>query len=275
MPQTVDTIDIDSRTTTAEAAHVACIKALAPVAARHRQRRELAAAPPDTTPPAMPEEVRAKRLAVIASLHDKAVRHRDRAVKEQDETAPHLNFFAELGIARRELQHSNLLRLLLDPRGTHGQGNLFLRAFLDRLAQDRPVLRDLSDAHDHAWRVRREVFCGAGLGQVDLVLNNPTLGLWIALENKIDWGDRDAQLARYWEWMQAQGKPEDHRVLCYLTVEGRAPSAASLGDLPRRRVLTLSHRHDIAPLLRKTRDHVAAPEVRMIVDHYHDLVRSL
>lgn len=222
-----------------------------------------------------PEEVRARRLAVIGDLYGRAVRHRDRAVTEQDTTAPHLNLFAELGIARRELQHSNVLRLLLDPRGTHGQGNLFLRAFLDRLAQDRPALRDLSAAHDHAWRVRREVFCGVGRGFADLVLNNPKLGLWIVVENKIDADDQDAQLARYWQWLQTQGKPTDDRILCYLTIDGRAPSAGALEDLPGRRVLRLSHKCDIAPLLRRIRDRVAAPEVRMIVDHYHEIVRSL
>ena len=46
------------------------------------------------------------------------------------------NLFDVLGIWHRELQHSWVIAWLLDPRGSHGLGGYFLRAFLSLAAKE-------------------------------------------------------------------------------------------------------------------------------------------
>ena len=41
------------------------------------------------------------------------------------------HLFSFLGIGADEVSHSGFLAWLFDPLGSHGQGSLFLRAFLD------------------------------------------------------------------------------------------------------------------------------------------------
>ena len=56
-----------------------------------------------------------------------------------EERVGRFNLFDALGIARRELSHSNFLAWLLDPAESHGQGPLFLRAVLMDLLRQTPV----------------------------------------------------------------------------------------------------------------------------------------
>ena len=60
-------------------------------------------------------------------FHDLDSRFKD-AVKLDESTATRFNVFRY--IASDELKLSSLMRDLFDPRGPHGQGELFLRCFL-------------------------------------------------------------------------------------------------------------------------------------------------
>jgi hypothetical protein len=52
-----------------------------------------------------------------------------------EERIGRFNIFDALGIARREIQHSNFLAWLLDPSESHGQGDLFLKPLLMDIAR--------------------------------------------------------------------------------------------------------------------------------------------
>lgn len=59
-----------------------------------------------------------------------------RRLEEARATAPQYNVFRLLGLKRAEIGlHSPFLADLLNPHGTHGQGSLFLRHFLDTLSK--------------------------------------------------------------------------------------------------------------------------------------------
>jgi len=50
------------------------------------------------------------------------------------------NIFDVLKVSHAELRHSNMLAWLLDPAGSHGLGDAFVRRFLSRLLRDKPEI---------------------------------------------------------------------------------------------------------------------------------------
>jgi hypothetical protein len=84
-----------------------------------------------------------------------------------------------------ETMHSQLLKLLLDPNGDHGQGNLFLSLFLEKIG--------IKEPYEGTWKVTVEE------GKIDLLLKrNDPLSI-VVIENKSNWArDQPNQLYRYW-----------------------------------------------------------------------------
>ena len=129
----------------------------------------------------------------------------ERFVAENDELLSleeqigRFNIFDALGIARVEIRHSNFLAWLLTPSESHGQGDLFLKAFLmDVLRKARqkgaepPISAvELDGADLRGVEVRRE------WRNIDLLIRCDKPRFVIAIENKIDSGEHGNQLERY------------------------------------------------------------------------------
>lgn len=64
------------------------------------------------------------RIGELLRCHDEAVRARQEL---HASTSPMLNCWAILGLEQSEVQHSRVLAWLLDRRGSHAQGSLFLQ----------------------------------------------------------------------------------------------------------------------------------------------------
>lgn len=138
-------------------------------------------------------------------------------------TAERHNVFEALGLARKEIYHSRFIGYLLDPQGHHDQGERFLRPFLACLGLNSGVADDLSAA-----RISVELDT-AGHGRIDLVIALGD-GTTIAIENKVQAGEQDRQLERYWHWLRSLGKPQDKLMLVFLTPDGRESLSAAQGD---------------------------------------------
>src|SRR5207244_839864 len=85
-----------------------------------------------------------------------------------------------------ETMHSQILGDLLDPDGTHGQGDVFLVPFLEELG--------IPESDVGLWHVTVET------GRVDILIwrNHPEKSA-IIIENKSnDAGDQPNQIYRYW-----------------------------------------------------------------------------
>lgn len=90
-------------------------------------------------------------------------------------------FFFNIG----ETMHSFLLSHLLDPEGSHGQGNLFLKLFLNKY--------DIDFDDSDQWTVTAET------GRIDILLKRKHPKAVIIIENKSNYAvDQDCQLYRYW-----------------------------------------------------------------------------
>jgi PD-(D/E)XK nuclease superfamily len=147
--------------------------------------------------------------------------------------------------------HSALLCDLLDPRGTHGQGGGFLKAFLALIDDHLPrsASRMPWPPADGWWSAVPEF--PAAQGRLDILLANrgPSGPATIVIENKWDHDLTDRQLERYAEYLIAQ-KPlggGHRRCLVYLTRGGEDPGVALPIDLVR-----LSYSVDISRLLQAT-----------------------
>jgi hypothetical protein len=151
--------------------------------------------------------------------------------------------------------HSALLCDLLDPRGTHGQGGAFLKAFLATVDANLPVsaFRAPWPPPDGWWSVVPEF--AAAQGRLDILLTNrgPSGPATIVIENKWEHGLTDRQLERYAEYLVAQRSlGEDHRsCLVYLTRSGEDPGISLPIDFVR-----LSYSRDISRLLQGTIEHL-------------------
>jgi hypothetical protein len=202
-----------------------------------------------------------------ATLQDLQVRRQ--TVERQH--APRFNLFRLLGVTTKEVKtHSALLADLLDPRGMHGQGILFLAAFLRYCQQKFPLFPIPQGSLDSAlWTVTSEKT--TSYGKPDLVVAAPECQVLLVIENKIGAGEQPDQLDRYSQWLQQQSLyPPAGRALLYLTPDGREASTA--GEVPYHR---LSYREDIAAWLRDTLNEIGASQVHETLLQYLDVIVAL
>lgn len=131
--------------------------------------------------------------------------------------------------------HSALLCDLLDPRGSHGQGGAFLKAFLEIVDGNLPpdVVGSAWPPADGWWRVTAE--CRTEEGRLDIILANrgPSGPATIAIENKWNAGLGKQQLEPYGEYLTKLRRSEQsHRTcLVYLTRDGENYRTPSLADV--------------------------------------------
>jgi hypothetical protein len=91
----------------------------------------------------------------------------------------------EFGFSIKETMHSKLMKFLLNPFASHGQGNNFLIDFLQLLEVENPAAG--------TWFVTAEE------GRIDILLKRNNPHSVIIIENKSNWAtDQPNQLYRYW-----------------------------------------------------------------------------
>jgi hypothetical protein len=128
------------------------------------------------------------------------------------------NIFNILGLTSDEKKHSKFIAMLLDPKGDHGMGDLFLKLFIKIIAIKKYDIIDYSAA-----KVETEKsFRNGQNGQIDILVSGS--GGKIIIENKIYAEDRNEQLLRYHNY-------DKNAMLLYLTLNGHEPNDISKKDL--------------------------------------------
>ena len=112
------------------------------------------------------------------------------------------NLFDVLDIARRELQHSAFLAWLLDPLGSHGLRDYFLRHFLSQAAaeaRDRGI-GEFTPLDVDGWKLDNvDVEVVTERHNIDILLVDRADEFVCLIENKIGSGEHDDQLSHYIE----------------------------------------------------------------------------
>ncbi len=204
-----------------------------------------------------------------------------RELKEDDEkaakaTGKNFNVFSLPGFGYNELDHSAFLANLLNPKGTHSQGAIFLRHFLKQL--DSFECEKLED-----FKVTREKNVGA-YGQIDILLEKEDACIIIENKIKIDPKDQDKQLDKYYKYAKKEKGLQNEQIkLIYLTPDaGIEPGEISLSreDCQRyldiKLLILMSYKSHILKWLEDCLKGVAkiAP-IREVLFQYKALVKGL
>ena len=170
--------------------------------------------------------------------------HEQALQEERHRKGENYNLFSILNIERYELKHSALIANLLDPKGSHGCGDAFLRAFFEIALKDLAYPFEDCTLPDSYTEYYTGPIVGDTGGRIDILVKSSRYGLII--ENKIYAGDQDKQLIRYDNY----GKETfgaDGYLLVYLTLYGYDASKESTATKSAEEVgyLRLSYAEDI------------------------------
>ena len=170
---------------------------------------------------------------------------REQALQEErHRKGENYNLFSILRIEGSELKHSALIANLLDPKGSHGCGDAFLRAFFEiALKGTAYPFESSTPPHSYTEYYTGPIVGDTG-GRIDILVKSSRYGLII--ENKIYAGDQDKQLTRYENYGKktlGAGK----YLLAYLTLYGYDASKESTSTKSAEEVayLRLSYAEDI------------------------------
>jgi len=162
--------------------------------------------------------------------------------KEKREMGHDFNIFSIMGMERSEVKtHSAMIAELFNPRGSHGQGDIFLRTFLEVIKECK-FLSNLDKKGENIgkWLAQNTMTFGTVVvmteksypnvegsekdNRIDVVIEFENLV--ILIENKVDALDQPQQLKRYADVGKDSGKD---CCLLYLTKKGHDASPKSLG----------------------------------------------
>lgn len=210
-----------------------------------------------------------------------AVRIARRAQAELDRRAATrfsvFDFFHE-----REEDLSRVFGGLLDPGGTHGQGDTFLRLFLDEVREvlDGEVHGRFPAGNLRDSRVFLEHHTDTGRS-IDIVVTVRG-DTWIGIENKPWAGEQPNQVSDYLKYLRTKAAPETEpdAWIVYLSGDGRPP--ATLPDEPeeRKRCPTLPYRGaerglpSLANWVEKCRIECEAERVRWFLTDLLEYIRK-
>lgn len=195
--------------------------------------------------------------------------------EERNRKGENYNLFSILSIERYELKHSALIANLLDPKGSHGCGDAFLRAFFEIALKERTYLFEDCTLPDSYTEYYTGPIVGDTGGRIDILVKSSHYGLII--ENKIYAGDQDKQLIRYDNY----GKEifgADGYLLVYLTLYGYDASKESTATKSAEEVgyLRLSYAEDILRWLEQcARLAYDKPLVRESLNQYIRTIKQL
>jgi hypothetical protein len=186
----------------------------------------------------------------------------------------YFNIFDVLQLSRNEVRlHSAFIAELLNPSGSHGLGDKFLKAFVETVFGNRDQKfsgNDFIKRFDtKSAMVKTEHSIGSinekgdEGGRIDLFIKDKNNNA-IIIENKIDAYDQHNQLIRYGNYAEKFDKYE----LLYLTKNGSAASEGSAGK-DAKDYTPISYRHDILEWLKECiRISAMIPSVRETIYQY-------
>lgn len=187
------------------------------------------------------------------------------------------NIFTILERDRSETRHSRLLAELLNPKGSHGQGGVYLKLFYQVFEEE---LKTCWSKNNNTFKI--DIFAEKALvhteqsnnidgkqGFIDIVVETNEFA--IVIENKIDAGDQDAQLERY-----EQSKKGKNILLIYLTLDGREPSLNAKGTLSQKSIVLMSYSFHIIKWLEICiKESATLPAVRETLAQYSKLLLKI
>ena len=178
------------------------------------------------------------------------------------------NVFKLLQLESNEVRtHSAILAEFLNPKGSHGQKDLFLKLFTENnKVEDFETSSAIAEVERYTGLINED--CTKG-GRIDILITDKH-GKRIIIENKIYAGDQKNQLLRYYNF-----DPSAH--IFYLNLYGEAPSDwSTANELDNTKFQVISYVDDILNWLEKCKkEAVSLPIIRETISQYIHLIKYL
>lgn len=193
--------------------------------------------------------------------------------------SPDFNIFRILNVHHyEEVVHTPVLGHLLDPKGDHAQGSLFLDSFFDKVV-GMSNFRYLDTQHFEIYEEMSTPY-----GRLDIVMHY-NIGIQdykLIIENKIYAADQKKQLDRYYRYLSAHLKlPAECMKILYLKPHAAQPSHESINkelyDSLRSQglLLEVGYKEHIMPWLEGIIGSIESDTVKSFINQYYQIIRSL
>lgn len=201
----------------------------------------------------------------IESLLKQVTEIRLRHEEEARRTGENWNVFYAIGKTsyERELLHSYFISVLLNPKYPAGKGSIFLKFFLETLAEACEDQLDISVFCTGNVKIITEKNIGPitkdyeSGGRIDIFIENGRQQ--IVIENKIYAKEQQNQLYRY-------HKKYPNAILFYLTLNGKEATKTGLKDLQPGQYICISYRYHILKWLEKCQQVTAGRSEFQLLD---------
>ena len=198
------------------------------------------------------------------------------ALAELDPYLSEVNIFDVLKLKEHEIRHSNILAWLLDPNGSHGLGDTFIRLFIAHVIKKNRAVHGLDVM---TWSYLNLTDCEIqrekhwpDTGKKDsldilLTAHQPVgLDYLIAIENKVRSSEGPDQTVKYRAHIEADN-PASVKMFVYLTAKDEVPNDD--------RWATLSY-CDIYEILGHILKYTAmSPEAKLLLDNYRKVCADI
>ncbi|NRT12473.1 PD-(D/E)XK nuclease family protein [Flavobacterium sp. 14A] len=194
--------------------------------------------------------------------------------------AERYNIFQVLNIRHAETKtHTPFLINLLNPKGSHAQGLLFFNLFIAAIAPEskKHLFKDLN-----IYNLRLKEEKSTEDGRLDIFIESFGLKdrFVIVIENKINAGDQEKQLERYYNHCLKEGYNDNNILLVYLTKSGTKASDGSITKLEQKRLkevdtlVNISYRKDIRKIVKAFIKQSDSRKVKFITKQYLSIIKS-
>ena len=207
-----------------------------------------------------------KTLSLLNDIQDIIASDREENFKSGKE----FNIFSIQGTADKEVRVCRLIRELLDPNGSHGQGDLFLRRFIIHVLEY-DVLSFSSFDYQNA-----KIVCEEGIDsqrRIDIVIH---IGQHLfPLEVKIYAIDQDKQCEDYYNYAC---RTDPNTIIYYLSLDGHNPSDNSKGTLNDSQIRCISFSNHILNWIDDcilTKEIEQIPSIREILFQFRNVIQYL
>lgn len=184
--------------------------------------------------------------------------------KQYAETGEQFNIFSLLNAETNEVKtHSRFIGELLNPRGKHAQGTIFLDLFLDTVKNN--------SFTSHSCKIQIEKYIGkkqeTSGGRIDILMIDHEKN-FICIENKIYAIEQKNQLTRYQEFAKKYKNP----IVYYLTLFGSESNSTS----DKENVVNISYKYHIVKWLESCIAQMEnKPYLREALSQYLQLIKKL
>ena len=186
-------------------------------------------------------------------------------------TGENFNVFKVLGLTTNEVRtHSAFITELFNPKGSHGQKEVFLKLFCDQLEIKNFNYEKATAIKEKYINYISEDYTEGG--NIDIIVTDD-FNRAIIIENKIYARDQKCQLLRYYNYGKSN---HDVFTLFYLTLDKKDATEWSISDLKENDYKKISYSDDILPWLEKCKEKsVNHPILRETLTQYIHLVNYL